>query len=481
MCHDRTVNIGLHGQMARRTGSLALAAIVLLSSPASVAPAAAGEPERLGVEAIAPAAPGPAASAAVAAPASEIVPGSVDRTTLAIVGTYTVSLGLRFDPGKIDVHTRIEVRNASSRPIDRLELNTIAARLGHLQLGTVSVDGRAVHATIDDQTLLVPLGGILPPGATAVVRVHYSATLRRTLGGSDWLFSKANGIVDLYRWIPWLSLRRPFDRPNHGDPFLTVASPLVRVTITTDRPLVIAATGRRVAKQGLVQTFEAHDVRDMTITASPYYRLTSATVGSTSVRVYAKPGFPAATVLGYARTAIAKMGALVGTYPYPTYTVAQSAGGSGMESPELSWIPAGVTGSHLRWLVTHETGHQWFYGLVGSDQARQPFADEAMADELARYVTGIRRSSRCSTARLDRSIYSYSSTCYFEVIYVQGSRFLDELRKRMGTTAFWAAVRGYVTAHRFGIATTQQLLTAIDDGTSLDFGPLFHQRFPGLF
>jgi hypothetical protein len=464
----------LRGRVARRAGTVILAGAVLLSSPASVAPAAAGEPVGFGVEAIAPAAP-------AAAPASEIVPGSVDRTTLAVVGTYTVSLGLRFDPGKIDVHTRIEVRNASSRPIDRLELNTIAARLGRLQLGTVSVDGRAVHATVEDQTLLVPLGGILPPGATTVVRVHYSATLRRSLGGSDWLFSKANGIVDLYRWIPWLSLRRPFDRPNHGDPFLTVASPLVRVTITTDRPLVIAATGQRVAKQGLVQTFEAHDVRDMTITASPFYRLTSATVGATSVRVYAKPGFPAATVLGYAKNAIAKMGALVGTYPYPTYTVAQSGGGSGMESPELSWIPAGVTGSHLRWLVTHETGHQWFYGLVGSDQARQPFADEAMADELARYVTGIRRASRCSTARLDRSIYSYSSACYFEVIYVQGSTFLDGLRKRMGTTAFWASVRGYVTAHRFGIATTQQLLTAIDDGTALDFGPLFHQRFPSLF
>jgi hypothetical protein len=204
-------------------------------------------------------------------------------------------------------------------------------------------------------------------------------------------------------------------------------------------------------------------------------------VGSTSIRVYAKPGFPAATVLGYAKTAIAKMGALVGTYPYPTYTVAQSAGGSGMESPELTWIPGGLSGSHLRWLVTHETAHQWFYGIVGSDQARQPFADEGMADELARYVSGIRRASRCSTARLDRSIYSYTSACYFEVIYVQGSTFLDGLRKRMGNANFWAALRGYVTAHRLGISTTRALLDAIDNGTSLDFRPLYHQRFPSLY
>ena len=469
MWDDRAVIIGLRAQSALRAGPATLAAAIFLG-------AIGGSP----VAAVTSAQP-VASTAAFAGGASAIVPGRVDRTSLALVGRYSVSLGLRFDPGTIDVFSRIEIQNASSGPIDRLELNTIAARLGRMKLGTVSVDGQAVHATIDDQTLLVPLGGILPAGATTVVRVHYSATLRRSLGGSSWLFAKANGIVDLYRWIPWLSLRRPFDRPNDGDPFLTVASPLVRVTVTTDRPLVIAATGQRTARAGLVQTFEAHDVRDMTITASPFYRLTSAMVGGTSVRVYAKPGFPAATVLAYAKTAIAKMGALAGAYPYPTYTVAQSAGGDGMESPELTWIPAGPTGSHLRWLVTHETAHQWFYGLVGNDQARQPFADEAMADEMARYVTGVRRASRCSTGRLDRSIYSYSSACYFEIIYVQGSTFLDSLRKRMGTSGFWAAVRGYVAAHRLGIATTKQLLTAIDDGTPLNLRPLFHPRFPSLF
>jgi hypothetical protein len=454
MWDDSSVITWHPGQAGRLAGSVLLAAVVLIAwLPAPVADASP----------------------------SQIVPGRVNRTSLALVGRYTVSLGLCFDPGTINVFATLEVGNVSSRSIDRLELNTIALRLGRLRLGTVSVDGRPVHPTIDDQTLLVPLGGILPPGATTVVRVHYRATLRGTLAGSDWLFAKANGIVDLYRWIPWLSLRRPFDRPNHGDPFLTVASPLVRVTVTTDRPLVIAATGRRVATQGLVQTFEAHDVRDMTITASPYYRVTSGTVGSTTVRVFAKPAFPAVTVLRYATSALSMMSALVGAYPYPTYTIAQSAGGDGMESPELSWIPAGPTGTHLRWLVTHETAHQWFYGLVGSDQARKPFADEAMADELARYVTGIRQASRCGSARLDLSIYAYSRACYFEIIYVQGSTFLDGLRRRMGTAAFWAAVRGYVDAHRLGIATTRDLLSAIDNGTALDLRPSFHTRFPSLF
>ena len=464
----------IHLRRGATPASVGLATAILLTviggAPVNGA-AGTAAPVPSAADAPIPAAPGP----------TQIVPGSVNRTTLEVVGTYAVSLRLRFDAGKVDVFTTVTVRNAASYPIDRLELNTIAARLGRMALGTVSVDSRRVHPTVADQTLVVPLGGILPTGASTTVFVHYSATLRRTLGGSDWLFAKANGIVDLYRWIPWLSLRRPFDRPNHGDPFLTVASPLVRVTVTADRPLVIAATGRRVSAADLVQTFEARDVRDMTITASPSYRISSAVVGSITVRVFARAGFPAATVLAYARAAIAKMGPLAGAYPYNTYTVAESAGGDGMESPMLSWIPRGPTGSHLRWLVTHETAHQWFYGIVGSDQAHQPFADEAMADELARYVTGIRRASRCSTARLDRSIYAYSRACYFEIVYVQGSTFLDGLRKRMGTTAFWTAVRGYVAAHRLGIATTRDLLTALDAGTPLDLRPSFHARFPSLY
>ena len=79
-----------------------------------------------------------------------------------------------------------------------------------------------------------------------------------------------------------------------------------------------------------------------------------------------------------------------------------------MESPGLIWIPYGIGSANLRYLVSHETAHQWFYSLVGNDQARQPFADEAAADFLAREITGTRRGStlldrRCS---ID-TIYSY--------------------------------------------------------------------------
>ena len=412
---------------------------------------------------------------------SGLIAGSVDRTSIDLSAEYDVSLSLNFGSRAFNAFSKLTIRNDSGEPIDRIELNTIAARLGGMTLTSVSVDEKLVKATVKDQTITVPLGGILGVGQTVTVKVRYKATLRSTLTGSNWLFTRTNGIVDAHRWIPWVSKPVAFNRPNHGDPFVTPISPRVRVTITSDRALVFATSGERVAVDGLKQTFEAKDVRDFALTAAPDYKTTSATVGDTTIRVYYRSGAPAAAIMSAAKKAIAKMEALVGPYPYKVYRLAQTAGGYGMESPGLTWIPTGVASSNVSYLVTHETGHQWFYGIVGNDQAAEPFTDEAATDFLARYVLGNRRGSRCSTARLDLSIYKYSSTCYYEVIYIQGGNFLDDIRKRMGNTAFWDGLRDYLAENRFELAKTKTLLDTLDDHTPLNLVPRFEPRFPGLY
>jgi hypothetical protein len=412
---------------------------------------------------------------------SAIVPGAVNRTSIRLVATYDVNATVHYWDRRVSATSTMSVRNASGGPIDRFVLATVMARIGALQLGTVTVDGKSVARSVSDQTIIVPLGGILPDGATATIRLAFRATLRSDLTGSNWLFTRTNGIIDANRWLPWISLRRPFTRPNHGEPFYTASSPFVRFRVTTDRTMLFATAGLRTAASGLTQTFEARNVRDFNFAASPFYSLRASTVGNTIVKVYSKAGYPVSTVMSHARNAIARMGALVGTYPYRTFVVAQSAGAYGMESPQMIWIPGGLSGSHLRWLVHHETAHQWFYGIVGSDQAYQPFADEAAADHLARYVTGIWRPSRCSTARLDLSIYSYNAACYFEVIYIQGSAVLDWVRRKMGTTNYWRAMRDYVAAHRFGLGSTPALLSNLDAHSSYDFRTAFARRFPRFY
>ncbi len=422
---------------------------------------------------------------AVTPAATSIVPGSMRRTSLKLRATYATQLTLRYGTRWFGVNSIATITNTSGGPIDRVELNTIAARLGGMTLRLATVDGRRVTASVRDQTIVVPLGGVLPVGATASVRIWYAAHLRSTLNGSSWMFTRANGIVDAYRWIPWVSRATPFDRPNHGDPFVTPVSPLVSFTVATDRRLVIVSTADRVSvsSNGLIQRFVAKNVRDVSLTAAPDFRSTSVLVGGTRVRYYYRSSRNAARTLDAAADAFRSIQARLGDYPYPTFKVVQSAGGFGMESPGLSWIPYGIGSANLRYLVTHETAHQWFYGLVGNDQARAPFADEAAADFTARYVLGLRRGSRCSTSRLDRLIYAYSSTCYYEVIYIQGGNLLDAARRRMGSTPFWRAMRAYVAAHRYGLVSGDRtILQALDDATSQNLGAsLFAPRFPSYY
>ena len=424
-----------------------------------------------------------AAPAATAAVPTQIQPGSVNRTSVNLRATYSVVLSLRYGSRAFNVNSIATITNTSGGPIDRVELNVVPARLGSMTLRAVEVDGRLVARRVSDQTVMVPLGGILPAGATAKVRVQYKSTLRTTLAGSSWLFTKANGIVSAYRWIPWVSRATPFNRPNHGDPFVTPVSPHVKVTLQTDRRLGIASTADRVSasSNGLTQIFEARNVRDVTINAAPDLRSRSVLVGSTRVRYYYRSATNAALILDAAADAFRSMQARLGPYPYPIYKVVQSAGGFGMESPGLTWIPYGVSRANLRYLVAHETAHQWFYGLVGNDQARQPFVDEAMADFVARYVTGTRRASRCSTGLLDRSIYSYSATCYYEIIYIQGGNLLNQVRLKMGSTVFWRTLREYVAARRYQLVSTPTLLRTLDDATPVDLSRTFRPRFPRFY
>lgn len=423
------------------------------------------------------------APTAAPTPGSAIIPGSVGRSSLAITATYDVALDVSVELGAVSVRVEIEARNDAGAPIDRLELNTIAARLGGLEVTEASVEDRPVSVTIDDQTLLVPLGGVLPDGASATVRLAYTASLARDLVGSNWLFSRAGETLALYRWIPWVSRAVPFDRPNHGDPFVTPSSPRVRVRLATDAPMVLASPGVAPVRDGDVWSFEARDVRDVAIALAPDFALTESDADGTPIRAYTRPGgLDGERLVTQASRAITRMEERLGVaYPWPALTIVETAGGYGMESPGLIWVPTGTAPGNLPYLVHHETAHQWFYGLVGNDQQAEPFADEAATDLLARTVLGTLRGSRCERAPLDRSIDRYSAGCYFEIVYIQGGNLLDDLRRAMGTDRFWAALGGYLEANRFGLGGTRQLLDALRVASPVDLLPTLRARFPSLY
>ena len=68
----------------------------------------------------------------------------------------------------------------------------------------------------------------------------------------------------------------------------------------------------------------------------------------------------------------------IGAYPWDHFDVAETPAGVGMESPAMTWIDATLAKSRFAYIVVHETAHQWFYSLVGNNQATEPFLDEQL-------------------------------------------------------------------------------------------------------
>ena len=420
-------------------------------------------------------------------PEPSIEPGDADRASLDVSATYDVNALISVGRGSMEMAARIEITNESGKDIDRLELNTIAASVGGLKVTESSVDGKRVKTRVQDQTLLMPLGGVLHDGGSATILIGYRAHLRPGVAGSDWMFSYAGGTIALHRWIPWVSRAMPSGRPNEGLPFLTATSPRVEVEIVTDQPMVLAAPAGQVDKltagAGQAWAFTVENVRDVSVVLAPDFGVLEGEVHGIPVRVYSRYGpFSRDQLLGLAEAALRADAELLGVdYPWTVLTVVETEGGDGLETPGLVWVPKGLDSLNLTYLVHHVVAHQWFYGLVGYNQRTEPFAGEAMADLLARTATGNLRASSCPSTRLDLGITGYSAACYYEGLKLGGALVLDEIRQQMGPNRFWAAVREYLEEYRFGIGGTKQLLDILRKASDANIAAILRARFPGLY
>ena len=405
-------------------------------------------------------------------------------TSYDLEARYDVEVFLDWSSRWVDVKTRIAVRNTSGRAIDRLELNTVAAKLGKMKDLRARVDGVPANVAKVGQTLKVPLGAELSPGASAAIFVGFRARLRTSPGGRGYFFAQLGGVAQLYRFIPWVSRQAPFGTSNHGEQFVTPVSPRVEVTVSSDRKLAWATSGSRAEKVDQ-RTFRyvATNVRDFNIAASPAWRTSTGTSvnGKTKIFVHSRK-HDGKRLLRLARAELARYRKLTGVpYPHDTYRIAETGGGLAMESPALIWIPASRPASDLPYLVSHETAHQWWYSMVGNDQATDAFADEALADYFSRKKHLSLRPSRCAVDRLDRHSQAYSDVCYFEVVYVQGARFLDKLRRDYGSAKFMRAIRAYTRENRFDVSNNARLLEAFRAEMGNGVLLRFRSRFPSIY
>ncbi len=84
--------------------------------------------------------------------------------------------------------------------------------------------------------------------------------------------------------------------------------------------------------------------------------------------------------INYVNRSVKFYSELVGDYPYPQATAIQSAlsAGAGMEYPMITVIGEAESPKSLDIVITHEIGHNWFYGILASNERDHAWMDEGI-------------------------------------------------------------------------------------------------------
>ncbi|MFC5136888.1 M1 family aminopeptidase [Actinomycetospora rhizophila] len=319
--------------------------------------------------------------------------------------------------------------------------------------------------------ITLPLPGCVAPGTTVTARLGFRLVLgvdadERVASspstGTAWFGSG----YPLLAWERGRGWAREPAVPIFGE---SATSEDADTTVTVTAPAGLVVLGPGVAEpvtEGppgrAVHGFRAPAVRDVAIAVGRYavqerdvdgVRLRLATP-QTGTRV------PPAQWADALAAAITAQSRLLGPFPYAELAVAITPGQSdGTEFPGA--LQFGDVGARqLRALVAHEVAHQWFYGLVGNDQARDPWLDESFATAVeALTADGDYSADDVDPAlvgRLGDPMTAWAADggfrAYVDGVYEQGAAALLAGRAA-DPEGFDAALRGYVATNAHRVVT----------------------------
>jgi len=209
----------------------------------------------------------------------------------------------------------------------------------------------------------------------------------------------------------------------------------------------------------------SESARDVSVSVGPF-RTRSATVNG--VRVIAGVSSEVRAdldqLLAQTRRSINGLVARFGPFPYPSLSIAAlpGIGSGGIEFPAA--IMVGASGWDT--VVPHEVAHEYFYGMIGDNQARDPWLDEAFAtysealvnDEVASYLPELDRPGPVGSTM---ESWGDDQDGYYATIYGKGAAALLTARQRAGAPAFDAALRCYVNENAWDVATPDDIQRAL--------------------
>jgi hypothetical protein len=355
----------------------------------------------------------------------------------------------------------------------------------------------------DDQTdIRVPLPRDVAPGETLTLDTAWEARLPT-------IVERTGHAGDFYmvgQWFPKIARLEPNGQWRHF-PFYHLTefyADFGNYDVTLDVPsdMVVGATGRRVSvthENGRDRIrHQQSDVHDFAWTAWSQYREKTTHVHGVDVRALYPPGYDsiAEREIATVSFALGYFGEHYGPYPYSVLTLVhppEDAGeAGGMEYPTFitcggNWYDPPF--SHDVEAVTiHEFGHQYFYGLVATDEQVWPLLDEginsfAEADGLTAMLgpgsgidvlglqvsvesilrmTSVRAAHNEPVAQPAQAFASGGD--YGALVYARTATILETLARVYGRDRFLATLGRYTRRYRFEHPTLPQFLDVMREG-----------------
>jgi len=237
--------------------------------------------------------------------------------------------------------------------------------------------------------------------------------------------------------------------------------------VTLDHPaaLQVPSTGTVAGETAMgdrvVTHITAPKVRDFAWSAGAFHH--DSVVSSTGVEIDAywpnsESDSNCRNLMRYAANALDAYSARYGAYPYPRFTIVFDEFGSAFDGMEY---PNYVLASAYQGAVAHEVAHQWWFALVGDDQYRHPWLDEAFAEYSAEELQGATRPAHncdwiAADERMDDSMDVYEKAgdnLYHDAIYHEGTCMLFDLENTIGRSSMDQLLRGLFTKSEYGVET----------------------------
>lgn len=457
-----------------------------------------------------------ATTAPTVTPEPSPTPGSVTETPAPPEGEhhslYSLFAALDYPAHFLSVEERIHYANTSGDTLTELVLMVEASYYpGVFDLKSITwQDGAPVDGLVWETGMLrFPLRQPLLPGGTRDLTLVYEMTLPSPQPSAETrpipfgYTARQINLVDWYPFVPpyrdgegWIAHRAGFFGEH-------LAYDLVDFEIglqieSGGLPLVVAASAA-ASVDGNTYSYLHENARSFALSISPEYQLFSSEVDGVQVLSYAFPFHDQAgeAVLEATAQALALFTELFGPYPRDLITAVEADFLDGMEYDGMYFLSNGFynlyqnqPGDYLIAIAAHETAHQWFYGMVGNDQALEPWLDEALCTYTERlyyeryypealdWWWAYRVNYYEPRGWIDGSIYNPDGyRAYRDAVYLNGAVYLEKLRQTIGDEAFFAFLRDYVRQSRGKIATAADFFSILAEHSQVNLQGLNDQFF----